>query len=318
MKKSTLILGIIILIGCISSKSMSEDAKGDSFSFEELELAPRVSIPPLQYIEADDKVRLAYREYVPEKIDAVLIFYHGGGTYCTGGYEFIGDGLSKRSDILVVTPDIRGHGDSGGERGDAPSVEQVFDDIGTLIRHVRARYPQKALFLGGHSSGGGLVLNYSSYNKREKARGYLFLSPQLGFRSKTEFEDNPNPFTTVKTDLFMKNAMSGTHGNSKAVFFNYSDECLQRTKNIAAITVNMANAITPTSPMKQIQELDLPSAVWIGEKDELFDATKVESLFKENNPETYTNIIEGEKHLSILINASDYMGPWIRKTALEK
>ena len=297
---------------------MSEDSKGDSFSFEELELAPRVSIPPLQYIEADDGVRLAYREYVPEKIDAVLIFYHGGGTYCTGGYQFIGDGLSKRSDILVVTPDIRGHGDSGGERGDAPSVEQVFDDIGTLIRHVRARYPQKALFLGGHSSGGGLVLNYSSYPKREKVRGYLFLSPQLGFRSKTEFEDNPNPFTTVKTDLFMKNAISGTDGNSKAVFFNYSNECLQRTKNIAAITVNMANAITPTSPMKQVQELDLPSAVWIGEKDELFDATKVESLFKENNPETYTNIIEGEKHLSILINASDYMGPWIRKTALEK
>lgn len=318
MKKSTLILGIIILIGCISSKSISEDAKGDSFSFKELELAPRVSVPPLQYIEADDKIRLVYREYVPEKIDAVLIFYHGGGTYCTGGYEFIGDGLSKRSNILVVTPDIRGHGDSGGERGDAPSVEQVFDDIGTLIRHVRARYPQKALFLGGHSSGGGLVLNYSSYNKREKARGYLFLSPQLGFRSKTELEDNPNPFATVKTDLFMKNAMSGTNGNSKAVFFNYSEEYLQRTKNIAAITVNMANAITPTSPVKQIQDLDLPAAVWIGEKDELFDATKVVSLFKENNPESYTNIIQEEKHLSILINASDYMGPWIRETALEK
>ena len=318
MKKSILILGIIIFIGCISSKSMSENAKGDSFSFEELALAPRVSIPPLQYTEADDRVKLVYREYVPEKIDTVLIFYHGGGTYCTGGYEFIGDGLSKRFDILVVTPDIRGHGDSGGERGDAPSVEQVFDDIGTLIRHVRARYPQKALFLGGHSSGGGLVLNYSSYHKREKVRDYLFLSPQLGFRSKTEFEDNPNPFATVKTDLFMKNAMSGTHGNSKAVFFNYSDECLQRTKNIAAITVNMANAITPTSPVKQIQELDMPAAVWIGEKDELFDATKVVSLFKENNPESYTNIIGGEKHLSILLNASEYMGPWIREAALEK
>lgn len=318
MKKSTLILGIIILIGCISSKSMSEDAKGDSFSFEELELAPRVSIPPLQYIEADDKVRLAYREYVPEKIDAVLIFYHGGGTYCTGGYEFIGDGLSKRSDILVVTPDIRGHGDSGGERGDTPSVEQVFKDVGTFIRHVRARYPEKALFLGGHSSGGGLVLNYSSYNKREKVQGYLFLSPQLGFRSKTEFEDNPNPFTTVKTDLFVKNAMSGTHGNSKAVFFNYSKECLQKTKNIAAITVNMANAITPISPVKQIQELDQPTGIWIGEKDELFDPAKVVSIFKENNPECYTNIIGGEKHLSILINASNYMGPWIREKALEK
>jgi len=64
MKKSTLILGIIILIGCISSKSMSEDAKGDSFSFKELELAPGVSVPPLQYIEADDKIRLVYRSWI--------------------------------------------------------------------------------------------------------------------------------------------------------------------------------------------------------------------------------------------------------------
>jgi len=242
---------------------------------------------------------------------AVLIFYHGGGTYSAGGYQYIGDGLSKRFNILVITPDIRGHGDSGGEEGDAPSPEQVFDDIGVFIRHMKSKYPQKPVFLGGHSSGGGTILNYSNFNKREKVRGYVFISPHLGFRSKTEIENPANPFATVKTDLFIQNAMFGTHGNSKAVFFNYSKEILQKTKNIAAITINMSNAQTPTSPKEQLQELNLPTAVWIGKEDEVLDAIKVISFFKENNPKSFTKIVEGEKHLSILLTVSNPIGSWI-------
>ena len=292
--------------------------RAPSFSFEELLSAEKVPVPSLQYIESSDKTRLAFREYVPQKIDAILLFYHGGGTYSTGGYEFIGDKLSKQYDILVITPDIRGHGESSGERGDAPSVEQVFDDIGVIIRHIRMQYPNRAVFLGGHSSGCGLILNYSSFKKREKVKGYLFLTPNLGFRSKTEIENNPNPFATAKTNLFIKNAMYGTHGHSQAVFFNYSEEILKSSKNIAAITVNMANAQTPFSPEEQLQELNLPVAVWIGENDEVLDATKVSVFFKENNPKSSRKIIEKEKHLSILITASNYLGPWLQKMVQEK
>ena len=80
---------------------------------------------------ASDNTKLAYREYVPEEISAVLLFYHGGGAHSgvNSGYEHIGNGLSSRFNIAVITPDIRGHGDSEGERGDTPSTEQVFDDV---------------------------------------------------------------------------------------------------------------------------------------------------------------------------------------------
>jgi len=317
-KTLIILISIIILMSCVLSNSITKDKNNESFSFKGLELAPEVFVPPLQFIEASDNTKLAYREYIPDQIDTILIFYHGGGAYNKAGYQFIGDGLSKHFNCLVVTPDIRGHGDSGGARGDTPSVEQVFEDIGLLIRLIKTKYPQKELFLGGHSSGGGLVLNYSSYKKRENTSGYLFLSPQLGFRSETEIKNNPNPFATVKTELFISNAMTGSDGNTKAVFFNYSDEVLQTTKNIAAITVNMANAITPSSPIIQIRKLDLPTAVWIGEKDEIFNVEKVVSLFKKNNPKSYTKIIENEKHLSILVNATDYMGTWLQETVLEK
>ena len=129
MKTFNLIISTLVLISWVSSSSSKENTKAPSFSYKELESAEKVPIPSLQYIEASDKTRLAYREYTPKQISAVLIFYHGGGTYSAGGYQYIGNGLSNRFNILVITPDIRGHGDSGGEEGDAPSPEQVFDDI---------------------------------------------------------------------------------------------------------------------------------------------------------------------------------------------
>jgi acylglycerol lipase len=297
MKTLIFISSIFILMICLSSARSENNTKDAPFSSEEISSAEKGFTPSLQFLEASDNIKLAYREYIPKQITAVLLFYHG---------------LSNRFNIAVFTPDIRGHGDSGGERGDAPSTQQVFDDVGLFIQHIRMKYPGKALFLGGHSSGAGLTLNYSNSMKREKVQGYLFLSPQLGFRSRTERRNNPNPFATVKNNLFMENAMHGTHGNSKAVFFNYSEKTLKKDpKLITAITVNMANALTPTAPAMQIQTLDLPLAVWIGEEDELLDAVKVTSFVKKNNPAAYTKIIEKEKHLSILLTASDPIGAWI-------
>jgi hypothetical protein len=51
--------------------------------------------------------------------------------------------------------------------------------------------------------------------------------------------------------------------------------------------------------------------LWIGKEDEVLDAIKVISFFKENNPKSFTKIVEGEKHLSILLTVSNHIGPWI-------
>ena len=148
MKTLTFIMSILIFMSFVSSASSTDNTKSYPFSYEELLSAEKASIPSLQYLKANDKTKLAYREYVPKQITAVLLFYHGGGAHggADSGYEHIGNGLSNRFNIAVFTPDIRGHGDSGGERGDTPSTEQVFDDVGVFIRHIRMKYPGKALF----------------------------------------------------------------------------------------------------------------------------------------------------------------------------
>jgi len=312
IKEITLFICTILLLSFASTPEPHVNSETESFSFEELYSAEEISLPPIQYEAADDGVKLAYREYLPEQIEAVLLFYHGGGAYNGAGYEYIGSSLNESCNIVVITPDIRGHGASEGKRGDTPDVDQVFDDVTIFINYSKTKYPDKKLFLGGHSSGVGLVLNYANYSAKEEVEGFVLLSPQFGFRSETEREDNPNPFAIVKNNYFIDNARFGKYGNTEAVFFNYSEENLEQDPNlISAITVNMANAITPASPAEQLQLIKQPLAVWIGEKDELLDAEKVVSFVKNNNPEAYVEMLENEKHLSVILSAPEYIGLWI-------
>jgi hypothetical protein len=76
----------------------------------------------------------------------------------------------------------------------------------------------------------------------------------------------------------------------------------------------MANALTPSSPRKQLNQLDKPLGVWIGDLDEVLDADKVESFVKSASPSAYVEKVSGEKHLSILIKGAQYIGPWIQHT----
>ena len=173
--------------------------------------------------------------------------------------------------LPFFTPDLRGHGDSEGDRGDCPGPEQVWRDIGSMVQHIR-KTQNGPLFLGGHSSGAEVVLNYSSWENKTPVDAYVFLSPQLGHRSRTARKDRENPFVTVKVQYFVLNSMTiGLgFGHRAAVIFNYPPEVLANdTGMVGSNTVNMANALTPLDPEGQFEELDQPFGMWIGSKDEL-------------------------------------------------
>ena len=209
---------------------------GTSFSFDELQSAKTVELPDPESLTASDGVRLSYRRYIPIAPRAVVLFYHGGGAHSGAGYQFLGSGLQNEFDIAVYMPDIRGHGASEGPRGDTPNRRQVWKDISTFIKHIRAEFPQLPLFLGGHSSGAGLILNYASRPNHEAIENYIFLSPEFGFRSKTARPSLATPFATVNTFPFIINAMSGglLSGHSRAVRFNYPSELLASEKGLVS------------------------------------------------------------------------------------
>lgn len=288
-----------------------------SFSVQELVAASKDCISSPIPLKASDGVILSFRRYVPKRPCAAVLFFHGGGAHSGAGYQILSKRLQEQFDVAVYTPDIRGHGDSGGPRGNAPSPDQVWKDISTFIRQIRKEHPDIPLYTGGHSSGAGLVLNYSSLPDREISDGYIFISPQLGFRAQIDRPDLTSPFAIADTETFAAYAISGgkTHGDVYAVRFNYPPDVLNADpKLLAKITVNMALALTPAAPHSQFKSIDRAFGLWIGSEDELFLPDKVISfadLATSVAGESRAAIVPGKKHLSILMNAHELIGPWI-------
>eukprot|EP00553_Chaetoceros_curvisetus_P014104 CAMPEP_0204642128 /NCGR_PEP_ID=MMETSP0717-20131115/51519_1 /ASSEMBLY_ACC=CAM_ASM_000666 /TAXON_ID=230516 /ORGANISM="Chaetoceros curvisetus" /LENGTH=323 /DNA_ID=CAMNT_0051662873 /DNA_START=45 /DNA_END=1013 /DNA_ORIENTATION=+ len=299
-------------------------------------LSSKNNSPPPEpvFIIATDGIKLALRMYEPSPLTssasppiAALVFYHGGGAHSAAGYSMLAEGLARKYNILVYTPDIRGHGLSGGPRGDAPSAHQVaVHDIDSVLEYVVEKMNVKGMdipiLLGGHSSGGGLVLNYStgasmSNNIPRKFKdnvvGYLMVAPQLGPQARVAHDDSAKrkDFAKVAIWPFIVNAITGTMGHNPAVKFQYPEEVLKDDTQmvIPFNTVYMANAISPTQPKDQLQQLlserkDMV-AMWMGEEDELFDVTKVVTSYF---PECVK--VPNATHLGILVEVHELLGPW--------
>jgi alpha-beta hydrolase superfamily lysophospholipase len=292
-----------------------------SFSFQALRDAAPVAVPGPDQLTATDGVTLSYRRYLPSAPRSALLFYHGGGAHSAAGYQYLSHGLQTAFDVAVYTPDIRGHGASGGPRGDTPNPQQVWADIATLARRVREDYPTLPLFLGGHSSGAGLMLNYISRPDAESAVGYVFLSPHLGLYAHTERPVLAHPFAVVDGPAFAAYGMSGgrEHGHDYAVRFNYSDQMLAGDPGlVGSITVGMSVALMPSSPAEQFRGLKHPFGLWVGAEDELFLPDKVlafADLATSVRAKSEAAVVPSARHLSILVDAHRLIGPWITRAA---
>lgn len=273
----------------------------------------------LYKVRATNGISLAYRSYLPLHSKAILVFYHGGA-HSGLSYQYIGAGLRDDFDIAVYMTDIRGHGASAGDRGDTQNVEQVWHDINAIVKTARDKYPNLAIFIGGHSGGAGLVLNYSSWAKKSEINGYIFLVPYFGSRSETNYDDESInfEFSTLKRYYFVINTMScGLFlGHSKPVKFNFPEAVLKANPDIVSFnTVNMANAVTPHSPESQFSDLK-QFGLWIGNKDEAFDPFKVITFAKNNRDSKAKGEIkevDNVNHFSIILNAPNLIGPWLLK-----
>ena len=116
--------------------------------------------------------------------DAVVCLVHGIGEH-TMRYMKVAQALTAEGRVLFGA-DLRGHGHSAGPRGHFPSIEAVLLDIDLLLDKARERYPNRPLFLYGHSLGGILVLHYA-LKRNPDIRGVISTSPGL----RTALEQQP-------------------------------------------------------------------------------------------------------------------------------
>lgn len=316
MKHSTKIVTTFI---AIVSTMTTNAAK--PFALEKLEFLKTYAVKSPAYIKASDGCNLAYYAFVPQSPQAMVIFYHGAGFYGSALYQYFAKQLAENHNIGCYLFDIRGHGNSDSNRGDASSITQVWDDITTAVDYVKKRYANVPLYVGGHSSGAGMILNYSNHYDNPAIQGYLLVTPYLG-RNAAVFKEHPDPATSfiksVRSWVFILNGITGGYcfAHTPAVFFNYPKHLLASDpKIVSSYTPTMTAATSPENPQELFRAINKPFGLFIAADDEQFVAEKMAdykkyvpaNIFKQST----VQIIEGTKHLDILLSVANQCAQFI-------
>lgn len=111
-------------------------------------------------LETSDGIRLFTRRWEVREPKGICLLAHGLGEH-SGRYEYLARRLNECR-LSVWALDHRGHGRSGGRRGDCQSVEQVARDFHRLVEKAVGESPQLPRILIGHSLGGLVALTYAS------------------------------------------------------------------------------------------------------------------------------------------------------------
>ena len=223
-------------------------------------------------------------------------------------YQYMAQKLQEYG-IGTYLFDIRGHGNSQGPRGDAPSAQQVWIDVSSAIEFAQKLYQEAPIVLGGHSSGAGLILNYADWKKDSMVTAYVLLAPFLGPRSDTSYEQkDPEKRFVKKVRLFKLILNMITKGyffeHDPVVFFNYPTKEKEKDERLLeAYTCAMSTATTPSDPRAIFGNLSKPFLLLIGENDEQFIPKQILSFHQSAKfvkESSISQLLPGAKHLTVV------------------
>jgi acylglycerol lipase len=119
-------------------------------------------------IDGTKGVKIFVRSWLPAvPARAVMVICHGvnshSGQHAWAGEQFAGAGLA------TFALDLRGRGQSDGERFYVEDVADYVSDVAGTIALARSRHPGLPVYLLGHSAGGVVSATYVLDNQRELA-----------------------------------------------------------------------------------------------------------------------------------------------------
>jgi alpha-beta hydrolase superfamily lysophospholipase len=139
-------------------------------------LAPEGALADGGFLASADGTQLAYRGWPVADAAITFAVVHGLGEH-SGRYERFARGMAKFQ-MATYAVDLRGHGQSQGQRGHVDSWSQWTDDAAAFVRHVQELVPGEVVPLG-HSFGGAILLSTVLAGKSPHSRRFVLSSPAL-------------------------------------------------------------------------------------------------------------------------------------------
>lgn len=122
-------------------------------------------------MKTTDGLELLVQSWKPKgETRGTLIIVHGLKDYADRYLELAL--AAARKGYAVHALDLRGHGDSQGDRVWVDRFDEYLSDLNQFVTRVQAEEPNKPLFLLGHSMGGAIVTLYT-LNEKPKLAGLI-------------------------------------------------------------------------------------------------------------------------------------------------
>ncbi len=222
----------------------------------------------------DDGETLFIRRWVPDTVpagkkDIAVLLYHGVTAY-SGAYDMAGFPISEAG-YNVFGLDYRGHGLSGGNRGDAKSKERWTADLAESVNYIK-NLGYKRVIIMGHSLGVAAAVCAANAVPGEIA-GVILLSG--AYESKTG--NSMDKLSLIQKARILSCAIF--RPSHQAVEY-YSDDMLGL--NDPLFTYKYTVRFLTMLDVKKLHlpaEMNVPVLVGVGDQDEMFDVEKVRELY---------------------------------------
>src|SRR5258706_1011206 len=130
-------------------------------------------------IRSADGTKLAYRSWPKAGAGITFAVVHGLGEHA-GRYARFAEGMAEHG-MSTFALDLRGHGESDGQRGYIDSWSQWTDDVSAFVSHVEHLVGAEVVPVG-HSFGGVALLSTVLAGKMPNSKRFAVSSPALKLR----------------------------------------------------------------------------------------------------------------------------------------
>ncbi len=226
-----------------------------------------------------DGHKLRERSWIPEgETRGIVILVHGLKDH-SARYDHAGSWLAGHG-YAVYALDLRGHGESEGEKFFVNAFDEYIEDLVVFLDLVREKEKRKPLFLLGHSMGGA-VASLFVLKRSPKLTGLILTAPAL------EPAENVSPFlirlSAVISRFFPKAPVTKVDIKS----LSHLPEVIETARKDPLSDERPAPARTGYEilrAMGRIQgratEISVPLLVMHGTEDHLTNPRGSENLFK--------------------------------------
>ncbi|MEQ1588618.1 MAG: alpha/beta fold hydrolase [Cyclobacteriaceae bacterium] len=240
----------------------------------------------------------------PAKKDLAVLTFHGFTAH-SGAYAMAGEPISA-SGYTTFGLDYRGHGLSGGNRGDNPGKERWIADLAESVRYLKGLGFSKVIILG-HSLGvasaicatnaipseiSGLVLLSGAYESRKGLSSPPTLFEQTKILASAVFRPSYQAVEYYRKGMTVP----------KDSLFNFR------------YTLRFLTMLD-VKQLRLPKDLNIPVLVGVGDQDELFEVDKVKEFFDAvpGNKKEFL-VMKNTTHARIPVESWEQVAAWLDKT----